>query len=201
MKKINILIIFLFACFFAIVIYSKYSNNEKNILILGDNYLVELDNKNYLFYLKEKYKNINDKFIFEFKKYSDIENDIKNNYYLYNKGEKMYLNVEIQKADIIIINAGNKEYMSKCNKNERLIKEYILKKYYEVNNLIKIINRLTDAKVVIVGNYCSKFNPIISGKLNGLYSENYINMYDIYNLYKNNNFEYNIYNKINNYVK
>ncbi|MBQ6285258.1 MAG: hypothetical protein IJK67_02985 [Bacilli bacterium] len=201
MRKINILIIFLFACSFTMLIYEKYKNNEKNILILGDNHLLELDNKNYLFYLKKEYKNINDKFISDYDKYNDIENKIKNNYYLYNKGEKRYLNIEIQKSDIIIINANNKIFMSKCNKNDRLIKEYILKQYYELNSLIKILSKLSDAKIIIIGNYCSEYNSNVSNKLNNLYKNNYINMYDMYNLYKNNNLEYNIYNKINNYVK
>ncbi len=198
MKKINIIIIFLFACVLAILIYKRYEYREKNILVLGDNNLLNLDVENYIYYLKENYKNINDRFVSDYKKYIDIENDIKNNKYIYIKGKKMFLNQEIKNADIIIISANNDDYISKCNKNNNIINNYNSLKYKEVSSIINLTNKISASKVIILGNYCYKYNSIISNEQNELYSKyNYINLNE---LDANYNFEYKIYLEIKKYI-
>ena len=201
MKKINILVIFLFACLSVFLIYKKYYKKENKILILGDNNLIEITNYNYLNNLKKNYKNINTDFISNYKKYYDIENDIKNNLYIYNKGSKIYLNQEISNSNIIIISANNFNYAFRCGKNNRIIDEYNNENYIYLNNLINTIKRISDAKVIIMGNYCTHYNEYISDRLNKMYANmNYINMYELYNSYKNDDYEYYIYRKIEEFI-
>ena len=76
MKLRNILIIFLFALFLTIIIYKINSNEKKKkILILGDNYLLELTDLNYIKLLDKNYI-VNNHFTDNNKNYIGIYNDI-----------------------------------------------------------------------------------------------------------------------------
>jgi len=197
MKKINIIVIFFTACFLAFLIYLKYNKDETKILILGDSNLIDLSDNNYVYYLNKKYKYINYKFTDEYKKYNEIENDIKNNKYIYFKGKKTYLNQEISSSNIIIINANNLEYLSKCNKPRRIINEYNIKIYNDITSLVNIIKRISDAKIIVIGNTCTNNN--IKSFNNNYY--NYIDVSEIYDSKAINSFEYLLYKKIDEYVK
>lgn len=197
MKKINIIVIFFTACFLAFLIYLKYNKDETKILILGDSNLIDLSDNNYVYYLNKKYKYINYKFTDEYKKYNEIENDIKNNKYIYFKGKRTYLNQEISSSNIIIINANNLEYLSKCNKSRRIINEYNIKIYNDITSLVNIIKRISDAKIIIIGNTCTHNN--IKSFNNNYY--NYIDVSEIYDSKAINSFEYLLYKKIDEYVK
>ena len=75
----------------------------------------------------DKYYNINDLnklFTNDNETYKDIINNIKNNYYIYEKGKKVYLNQKITESDIIILNANNENYFEKCFKGKSIIKKY-----------------------------------------------------------------------------
>lgn len=197
MKKINIIVIFFTACFLAFLIYLKYNKDETKILILGDSNLIDLSDNNYVYYLNKKYKYINYKFTDEYKKYNEIENDIKNNKYIYFKGKRTYLNQEISSSNIIIINANNLEYLSKCNKSRRIINEYNIKIYNDITSLVNIIKRISDAKIIIIGNTCTHNN--IKFFNNNYY--NYIDVSEIYDSKAINSSEYLLYKKIDEYVK
>ncbi len=197
MKKINIIVIFFTACFLAFLIYLKYNKDETKILILGDSNLIDLSDNNYVYYLNKKYKYINYKFTDEYKKYNEIENDIKNNKYIYFKGKRTYLNQEISSSNIIIINANNLEYLSKCNKSRRIINEYNIKIYNDITSLVNIIKRISDAKIIIIGNTCTHNN--IKSFNNNYY--NYIDVSEIYDSKAINSSEYLLYKKIDEYVK
>ncbi len=179
--KIKILVIFFLALIFSFIIYDVTLTNRKSILILGDNHLTNNEYKTYDKYL---YDDLKDNIIFFYElftldknDYKSILNDIKNNKYVISKNKKIYLNQLISKSNVIILNANNEEYFSKCDKSDSILKEYDKKIYNDLNNLINVINKISTAKIIIIGNYCiNKENS----NLNELYKKyNYINMFDL----------------------
>ena len=177
--KIKILVIFFLALILSFIIYNVTLNNRKSILILGDNHLLDSNYKTYDKYLYDDFKDdivfFNEIFIEEDKTYKDIINDIKNNKYVISKNKIIYLNQLISKANIIILNANNSEYFKKCNKSKSIIKEYNKKVSNDIDSLIKIINKISTSKIIVIGNYC------LNGKdYSSYYSRyNYINMNEL----------------------
>lgn len=124
-------------------------------------------------------------------------NDILNNKKIYYKKEYSYLNKYINNSDYILLSANNNEYASKCNKSIRVLKEYNNILFNDVSKIVNLINKMSNSQVIIIGNYCSVYNEEISDYLEKLYKDyKYINMYKLYNEYKNNNLEYQIYKEI-----
>ena len=177
--KIKILVIFFLALILSFIIYNVTLNNRKSILILGDNYLLDSNYKTYDKYLYDDFKDdvvfFNELFTEEDKTYKDIINDIKNNKYVISKNKNIYLNQLISKANIIILNANNSEYFKKCNKSKSIIEEYNKKISNDIDSLIKIINKISTSKIIVIGNYC------LNGKdYSSYYSKyNYINMNEL----------------------
>ena len=177
--KIKILVIFFLALILSFIIYNVTLNNRKSILILGDNHLLDSNYKTYDKYLYDDLKDnvvfFNELFTEEGKTYKDIINDIKNNKYVISKNKNIYLNQLISKANIIILNANNSEYFKKCNKSKSIIKEYNKKISNDIDSLIKIINKISTSKIIVIGNYC------LNGKdYSSYYSRyNYINMNEL----------------------
>lgn len=177
--KIKILVIFFLALIMSFIIYNVTLNNRKSILILGDNHLLDSNYKTYDKYLYDDFKDnvvfFNELFTEEGKTYKDIINDIKDNKYVVFKNKNVYLNQLISKANIIILNANNSEYFKKCNKSKSIIKEYNKKISNDIDSLIKIINKISTSKIVVIGNYC------LNGKdYSSYYSKyNYINMNEL----------------------
>lgn len=177
--KIKILVIFFLALILSFIIYNVTLNNRKSILILGDNHLLDSNYKTYDKYLYDDFKDdvvfFNELFTEEGKTYKDIINDIKNNKYVISKNKNIYLNQLISKANIIILNANNSEYFKKCNKSKSIIKEYNKKVSNDIDSLIRIINKISTSKIIVIGNYClndedyssyySKYNYINMNKL------------------------------------
>ena len=179
--KIKILVIFFLALIFSFIIYDVTLTNRKSILMLGDNHLTNNEYKTYDKYLYDDLKNdvvfFNELFTLYKNNYKDIINDIKNNKYVVSKNKKIYLNQLISKSNIIILNANNEEYFNKCNKSDSILKEYDKKIYDDLNNLINVINKISTAKIIIIGNYCINKD---NNNLNKLYKNyNYINMFDL----------------------
>lgn len=177
--KIKILVIFFLALILSFIIYNVTLNNRKSILILGDNHLLDSNYKTYDKYLYDDLKDdivfFNELFTDENKTYKDIINDIKNNKYVVFKNKNVYLNQLISKANIIILNANNSEYFKKCNKSKSIIEEYNKKISNDIDSLIKIINKISTSKIIVIGNYC------LNGKdYSSYYSKyNYINMNEL----------------------
>lgn len=179
--KIKILVIFFLALIFSFIIYDVTLTNRKSILMLGDNHLTNNEYKTYDKYLYDDLKNdvvfFNELFTLDKNNYKDILNDIKNNKYVVSKNKKIYLNQLISKSNIIILNANNEEYFNKCNKSDSILKEYDKKIYDDLNNLINVINKISTAKIIIIGNYCINKD---NNNLKKLYKNyNYINMFDL----------------------
>ena len=202
MKKNKLLVIFFLSCIFSYIIYNYTMENRINVLILGDNYLLNSKYKTYDKYLLDKYYNINDfnkLFTSDGTTYKEIIGSIKNNYYVYSKDKKVYMNPKIANADIIILNANNDKYFEKCNKSESVIKKYNEYIMSDINELKNLINKISPAKVIVISNYCYNQNYNIN---NGD-----INLNQIYYKYQNSKSKrlndkvnYQIYNKIVEYI-
>lgn len=153
--KNKILVIFLIALIFSILIYKITISSKINILILGDKYFFNSNFKTYDTFLKDKYYNVNNLLTEENDTYKNIEDKIKSNYSIKIKNRKMYLSQEISKANYIIISANNKQYNEKCNKSKKITNYYINKTNTEINSLIYIINKISSSKIIIMDNSCS----------------------------------------------
>lgn len=181
MKKNKLLVIFFLSCLFSYIIYNYTISNRIDVLVLGDNYLINSKYKTYDKYLLDKYYNINDfnkLFTTDNGTYKDIINNIKNNYFVYEKEKKVYLNQKITESDLIILNANNESYFEKCSKGKSIIEKYNESVNEDINSLKEIISKISAAKVIVISNYC--------------YNENYqlndgdINLNSIYFKYQNN---------------
>ncbi len=199
MKLKKILTIFILSIFLTIIIYNISYKERNNILLLGDNNIQSLVKENYIYYLNQdnQINEVNNLFINDNKTYKDIMNDILNNKKIYYKKEYSYLNKYINNSDYILLSANNNEYASKCNKSIRVLKEYNNILFNDVSKIVNLINKMSNSQVIIIGNYCSVYNEEISDYLEKLYKDyKYINMYKLYNEYKTNNLEYQIYKEI-----
>lgn len=157
MKKNKLLVIFFLSCFFSYIIYNYTLEKRINILVLGDNYLLNNKYKTYDKYLSDKYYNLNSLnklFTDETSTYKDIINNIKSNYYVYSKNKKIYMNPLITSADIIIVNANNEKYFEKCGKGKNIIENYNNDLIKDIDELKKLINKISPAKVIVISNYC-----------------------------------------------
>lgn len=202
MKKNKLLVIFFLSCILSYIIYNYTINNRIDILVLGDNYLLNSEYETYDKYLLDKYYNLNNfnkLFTSENITYKEIINKIKNNYYIYSKDKKIYINPLIASADIIIVNANNEKYFEKCNKSESVILKYDEDVSNDINELKNLIKKISPAKVVVISNYCYNQNYNIN---NGD-----INLNQIYYKYQNSKSKrlndevnYQIYNKIVEYI-
>ena len=181
MKKNKLLVIFFLSCLLSYIIYNYTINNRINVLVLGDNHLINSKYKTYDKYLLDKYYNINDfnkLFTTDNGTYKDIINNIKNNYFIYEKGKKVYLNQKITESDLIILNANNDNYFEKCSKGKSIIKKYNESVIEDINSLKEIISKISAAKVIVRSNYC--------------YTDNYqlndgdVNLNNLYFKYQNN---------------
>lgn len=164
--KNKILVIFFISILFSSIIYKFTLSNNKYILILGDNYFKSSYNKDYIYFLKEKYRNVNNLLTEENDTYEKIINKIKKNYKISLKKNNIYLNQEISKADYIIISANNKEFNEKCNKYVNVKNKYIKKVDSNITELIYLINKISTSKIIIMDSSCTKENK----------SYNYINI-------------------------
>lgn len=202
MKKNKLLVIFFLSCIFSYIIYNYTIENRVNILVLGDKYLLNSKYKTYDKYLLDKYYNFNDfnkLFTSENTTYKDIINNIKNNYYVYSKDKKVYMNPLIASADIIIVNANNEKYFEKCNKSKNIVLKYDEDVTINIKELKNLIKKISPAKVIVISNYCYNQNYNIN---NGD-----ININEIYYKYQNSKSKslndkvnYQIYNKIVDYI-
>lgn len=156
--KNKILVIFFISLLFSFIIYKITLNNNKYILILGDNYFKSEDNKDYIYFLKEKYSNVNNLLTEENETYENIINKIKRNYKISFKKDNIYLNQEISKASHIIISANNKEFNEKCNKYINIKNKYIKKVNSDIAELIYLINKISTSKIIIMDSSCTKEN-------------------------------------------
>ena len=145
MKKI-ILVIFSFAIIISIFLYNILLNKEKNILFIGE--YIKTDNNIIDFY----YDNIT---------YKELIKCIKSNDRIIIKNKKLYLNQLINNSNIIILNINQKQLENKCKiKHDN----YVINTNKYLNELLLLINRISNSKIYIINNKCDK--EIIRFKIN-----------------------------------
>ena len=175
MKKILLTVIFFLLCLILFLIYNKFNTNNLNILYIGEN-------NTYYKYLSSTKYFIN-KYTYDTITYKDIKNEIINNSVRVIKDKNVYLNQLISKSDIIVLNANNFKYNKKCNKSSKIIKEYDNIVFNEINELSLLINKISNSKIYIIGNYCSNNNKIKQNiSFENIYYIGYDNADDIYNI-------------------
>jgi hypothetical protein len=182
--KIKLLVIFFFISFFSYLIYNNADNERKYITIIGDDFLFSYTKNtydNYLYkHLKDnhKLKEVNKLFTSEYLTYKEIINNIKDNYYLVEKNKNTYLNTTLSSADYIIINMQNLSFFEKCNKNESVVKNYIDNQFLSFNDMINLINKLSKAEIIFIGNYCYEYKQWLDEYMVNKFKDyKYINIY------------------------
>ena len=172
MKKISV--IFFLLCIIAFLIFNKFNLDNINVLYLGDNniyydYILNLDKYNI------------DRYLYDNVLYQDIINDIKDNSFKIIKAKNIYLNQKISNSDVIILSANNFEYNNKCKKIDRVIDDYDRIIENDINELVSIINKISNSKIIVIGNYCNNKKHI---QMLNLLNGEYLNYYNIDNLDK-----------------
>lgn len=170
MKYKKILVIFLFALFSSYFIYIYNCDKKLNILFLGDNTFIKKEFDTFDDLLFESINNryninaFNTDFIYDKKSYYDIINDIENNIYIYSKDKNVYLNQLIGNSDYIIISANNDEYFNKCKKDKYILDNYNVILTNKINKLVSLINKISNAKIIVIGNYCNNSEMLLNIK-------------------------------------
>ena len=145
MKRI-LLVIFFIAMIISLIIYKISYKKNYNILFLGEfNNIKELK-------IPNNYET--NTFIYENITYKELIKSIKYNDYIIVKGKKIYLNQLINNSDYIFIKAEQIEYKNKCNKSNKVFNNYLNIINDNIDDLKKMINRISHAKVIIVNNRC-----------------------------------------------
>lgn len=171
MKKNILPVIFFLLCFLSFFIYKKFNKNNLDILYIGDNSVYNM--------LISSFELSVNKYTYDSVTYKDIENNIKLNDSKIVKNKNIYLNQLISKSDILIMSANNFKYKNKCKKNERIIKEYDDIVYSEILSLYNVIDKISDAKVYIIGNECFNNDHKQLFEFDNIYYINSSNVEDI----------------------
>lgn len=163
MKKNKLSVIFFLLCILSFLIYKRFDSAKLKFLYIGDSETYYENSFNY------------DKYIYDNINYKNIYVNIINNDHKIIKGKNLYLNQLISGSDIIILNANTFEFANKCKKNTRIIGEYDKIIFEDLEKLVDLINRISDAKVYVIGNYC----------FNNSYIQEYKSEKYVYISYKN----------------
>lgn|SRR5574344_1374799 len=187
MKK-KLLVIFFLCTLCSYLIYKSTFDNRIYISVLGDNSLFFSESKGYDIYLSEylikkhKLKNIDKSFTTYKEKYRNILTSIRTNKTIIQKGKEVSINFVIKNSNYIIFNMNNNSFMDKCNKSKNIIKSYIDNNYKELEDLLKVIEKICNAKIIIIGNYCIDYYPWLDKYLMDKNSKYiYINLYKAIN--------------------
>ena len=146
MKKNILSVIFFLLCILCIIIYRKFDNSNLDYIFIGDSDI----------YYKNNFKY--EKYLYDSISYKSLKDNILNNDYKVIKEKNIYLNQVISNSDVIILSANNFSYFNKCKKSSRIIDEYddILEK--DIESLVDVISKISNAKIYVLGNYCLKGN-------------------------------------------
>ena len=139
MKKILLVI---FSCFIIsyLIYYAKFSENSK-ILFIGEKN-ISINNNKIKYYLYDKIT------------YKELLKCIRNNDYYVVKEQKIYLTPLISSSKTIIINANQDEYNNRCKKKNINNYNYFVNK--DLNDLLRLINKISLANIIVIENTCNK---------------------------------------------
>lgn len=194
-RKYKLIIIILISALLAYLIYFFTKEDKLSIVALGDGIAsgetsYKIDGISFNDYLKDYYESKNllshfdNKYAYKNYKINDLINDLKSNDL--KEREELYINQILHKADIITIAIGEEELVKLSITNDletNYIKEFITK----YDELMCMLKKITDAKIVLVGfyenNYLSKTDVIIlNSELSNIavkYESIFININDL----------------------
>ena len=146
MKKNILSVIFFLLCILCIIIYRKFDNSNLDYIFIGDSDI----------YYKNNFKY--EKYLYDSISYKSLKDNILSNDYKVIKEKNIYLNQVISNSDVLILSTNNFSYFNKCKKSSRIIDEYddILEK--DIESLVDVISKISNAKIYVLGNYCLKGN-------------------------------------------
>ena len=212
-RKIILIIILL--CIFFITTQTK--NDKMSYISLGDGLSKGINQNNYKSYgysdyisnyLKQnnKLKMYTKNFTDEDMRITDLIEKIKDNEYTYINNNKITIQNVIKNANIITISVGINEILYKYNNevNESYMYSYIEECMNDMKELINLIKKYNNKKIVILGYYNPKDNTKLdkfiinaNNELEKISNEEKINFISLYNIFKNN--KHLIYNSNNYY--
>ena len=196
--KEKLLIVFLLVITLISISFFQQKNKKINYMVIGNRheFVYNLKSLNYIDLIKndlEKRDILNSyskDFIYNDIRTKDLINKIKFNE---KKNNKTFQN-SLNKSDILIINLGSDEldyqlYLYEKYKNDNIY-NYLNKEYKDINKLIKIIRKYTNAKIIFIGLYNhSKQNisyyKFINNKIKHNKNIIFIDMYDVINTENN----------------
>jgi hypothetical protein len=215
-KILKISIVFFIAILFTIIIYFSFDQRKTYILSLGDDLSLgktpfNTYNYSYIDYLINNNNYIiNTSFMSENITYDDIYNRIYYDELIYDKGSYKNIKNIIRKSDIVILTANNNITFNKCEKNERIINEYLDNLFNKITNIADIIYNIKDLKIIVLTPYCYNYRAKTNDFINKYYKYKnitFINLNEIFDktedlpspklTYPSINGYYKIYNRIN----
>lgn len=187
--KYKLLVIFFIAIVLTLLIYKLTYKDNINILSLGSNLSKGKTPFNgikngYDYYLK---KYLNKEKNYSYINYVKTENNlldtllesIKNYKEVIVKGKKKNINQIVSKSDYIILDLNDNKTISKCNNKDYLL--FVNKKKDEVEKLLKIIRKINNNTVLILGIYCKNNDKKIENEIDKIMIFDnktiYINLY------------------------
>lgn len=153
----KILVIFLFALVITNIIYRYfYKENTKVLLITDANLKLVSNNLEYYKFDNISFNELNKKIT------------LNDNYLIKNK--RIFLNQEINKANILLIDINGEEIKNKCKKDLAITKQFFDKEYNSYIELKQKLGKISKAKVVLLYYEC-KNNEETNNYLNKLYNK------------------------------
>jgi len=164
-RKYKLIIIILISALLAYGIYFVSKEDKLKIVALGDGISsgqtsFNIDGISFNDYLKDYYeskkllKYFNTNYSYKNYKISDLINDMKINALV--KNEKIYINQMLHKSDVITLAIGEEELVKLSITND-LDNEVLKKLIVEYDNLLFMLKKITDAKIILIGFYENKY--------------------------------------------
>ena len=103
---------------------------------------------------------------------------------IYYKGEYTNIKNIIKQNNIIILNANTNKSLNKCNKNNRIYKEYLDNTFEKTTKIIDQIYITGTNKVIVLSPYCTNNNEEITKYIDKYYNykiTTYINLNKVLN--------------------
>ena len=160
-RKYKLILIILICGLFTYFIYIFNKDNKLNIVALGDGVAsgetsYNIDGISYNDYIKDYFSNkkllnsYNDNYSKSDYFIKDLIYDIKSN--VIDKNNNNYIKQVLYQADIITIGFGEEELV-RLSMNNDLNGKILDKIIHEYDNLLFLLNELTDSKIIIISSY------------------------------------------------
>lgn len=198
MKKIIFIIILFLSCY---IIYDLTTDSKVNYLTLGDSLSLGVNvygvkQYGYSDYLKDylkdedKLKSYNYSFVEKDYRITDLLRIIRYNEIKKENGKNVSINQLLKKADVITLSIGMNELYYKLNINNENIYNYMNELLYDMEELLKHIDRFNHKKVFVLGYYNvgveQEYINYINSKLKNIVINQGFEFVDLSNIFDNN---------------